>query len=48
MARIFLSVKAFCQYLHGEEIDSRVPKVYFELERRLKDPIDLVKTGWAS
>ena len=46
MARIFLSVKAFCQYFCGEEIDSRVPSAYFNLESRLKGEIDLVKMGW--
>jgi len=45
MARIFLSVKALCQYMWGEEIDQRVPEVYFDLESRLGDEIDLVKLG---
>jgi hypothetical protein len=46
MARIFLSVKAFCEFFCGKEIDSRVPPVYFDLESRLKGEIDLVKMGW--
>jgi hypothetical protein len=46
MARIFLSVKAFCEFFCGETIDSRVPSVYFNLEERLIEQIDLVKTGW--
>jgi hypothetical protein len=46
MARIFLSVKAFCQYFCGEKVDSCVPSAYFNLESRLKEEIDLVKMGW--
>jgi hypothetical protein len=46
MARIFLSVKAFCQFFCGEDIDSRVPSVYFDIESRLRGDIDLVKMGW--
>lgn len=46
MARIFLSVKAFCEFFCGEEIDNRVPSIYFDLESRLKGEIDLVKMGW--
>jgi len=48
MARIFLSVKAFCEFFCGEEIDSRVPSVYFDLGSRLKGEIDLVKMGWVN
>ena len=43
MARIFLSVKAFCEYFCGEKIDSRVPSVYFDLETRLKGEFDFAK-----
>ena len=43
MARIFLSVKAFCEFFCGEEIDSRVPPVYFDLDSRLKGHLDLQK-----
>lgn len=46
MARIFLSVKAFCEFFCGETIDNRVPSVYFDLESRLKGEIDLVKMEW--
>lgn len=46
MARIFLAVKALCQYMCGEDIDERVPRVYFDLERRTKGEIDLVKLGF--
>lgn len=41
MARIFLSVKAFCEFLCGEDIDSRVPSKYFDIKSRLKGEIDL-------
>jgi hypothetical protein len=41
MARIFLCVQALCQYVYGEKIDDRVPRVYFDLESRLKEEISL-------
>ncbi|WYZ43391.1 hypothetical protein EsH8_VI_001090 [Colletotrichum jinshuiense] len=41
MARVFLSTKAFCELFLDEEIDARVPVPYFNLEDRLKEPIDL-------
>jgi len=46
MARIFLSVKALCEYVCGEVVDERVPEVYFDLESRLAGEIDLVKMGF--
>ena len=34
MARAFLCSKALCQLIRGEEIDNRVPSLYFDLEKR--------------
>ncbi|KAK1641022.1 FAD dependent oxidoreductase-domain-containing protein [Colletotrichum phormii] len=45
MARVFLSTKIFCELFLGQEIDSRVPLPYFDLESRLKEPVNMSKVG---
>ncbi|OHE94329.1 hypothetical protein CORC01_10376 [Colletotrichum orchidophilum] len=45
MARVFLSTKAFCELFLGQEIDSRVPSPYFDLDSRLREPVDLSTVG---
>ncbi|KAF7556144.1 hypothetical protein G7Z17_g1659 [Cylindrodendrum hubeiense] len=40
MARVFLAIKALMQLAHNEAIDPRVPRVYFDIERRLKQKDD--------
>lgn len=36
MARVFLAAKALVRLAHNESVDPRVPGVYFDIERRLK------------
>ncbi|KAF5228925.1 hypothetical protein FAUST_10724 [Fusarium austroamericanum] len=38
MARVFLTIRSLLQLAHSEEVDSRVPKMYFDVEKRLKKP----------
>ncbi|KAL2877900.1 hypothetical protein SGCOL_006850 [Colletotrichum sp. CLE4] len=45
MARVFLSTKAFCELFLGQKVDPRIPSPYFDLESRLKDPVDMSKVG---
>ncbi|KAF4773926.1 hypothetical protein HER10_EVM0006669 [Colletotrichum scovillei] len=45
MARVFLSTKAFCDLFLGQAIDPRVPLPYFDLESRLREPVDMSKVG---
>ncbi|KAK1508009.1 uncharacterized protein CCOS01_16010 [Colletotrichum costaricense] len=45
MARVFLSTKAFCDLFLGQAIDPRVPSPYFDLESRLREPVDMSKVG---
>ncbi|KXH66313.1 hypothetical protein CSAL01_06816, partial [Colletotrichum salicis] len=45
MARVFLSTKAFCELFLGQKVDPHIPLPYFDLESRLKDPVNMFRVG---
>ncbi|RDW63632.1 hypothetical protein BP6252_11177 [Coleophoma cylindrospora] len=45
MARIFLTAKNLSRVICGEVLDKDIPEVYFDLERRMKDPFSLEDFG---